>query len=1235
MTTDSAHPEEIRFAVVLNGGVSLAVWMGGVVLELDRLTRARGEDGDAAYRAVLDLVGGTARADVITGTSAGGINGAALALSQVNRAARLSALRGLWVEHGRIDQLLRQPFSGQPQSLLQGDEYFLPKLEEALSGLTADFEEVPADEAPIDLRITTTLLNGVPKVSYDDLGQQLPQTVHQGSFSFRRDPSSCGDERDDFVRDKQVKANLVERLALAARSTASFPFAFEPSYVPVAGDDESGMGKGASWYRDGRQRSRFAVDGGVLVNTPTKEALEAIDRMPAEARVRRVMLLVFPHAPGGSGEDVQDELGGGPTVAGLGGKLLGALYSQSGRTYVDRVEAHNRAAASRRSGRNAMLNQLYGQDRKSLVPQLYRLSRTLYGQYRDVRIRYAATQLAGRLFDAPEADARGMTFERVRAAAEAAQRAWPADQPLPYVPSAPPPQTVLGQEGCWPWGFTMAERLAAATLDLLKRLIWVVPDADPHAQELAALRKQLHKCRAAIRKQRRRLDEGVDPGPPNQRHWAGRLRDYHAALTVPGNEIGAAVREQVVEIGVILRRITEEVLPAVGPEHDDMSELAAWRALLTAPLTCTEQKHLRSGADFLLSRLLALEISATCVSEVAPTGLDQPVELMQVSLRAENPFARQSRTPDDKAAGASLGRFSGFLKRSWRVNDWIWGRLDAATTLSQVVLSPERLYRQCKIEDQAAGSVRECAQRKVDDLVRTLFGTEPERLSGLAAAATNDLVRIYTSKSPDDVPATAPALARLVAWGLHLRIVTEELGALRDAIEADTLDGANRRSAGALFVIQHRTLLDDLERQGGFDTTPEKVERAFAALDAFDQARIGREPLGEELAGDQMIRTAATAAAVAVSVLDSDRSGLGVAKPVTRTLRGASLLPYWAVNGLTRGNRIAQAGGLLAVVLGAALLMLSLFDLLPDGLLAPAAALGAGMVLTAFGYAALRSRTMLHGLVLLSPVIPLVTHAVTRVDPDDPEQKAGVVSLAGVAAVVVVLMVLGSIPVIRRTPFALLADVLPKLLGWLFAALFLALPAAQIGLLLADPAARAVEFVREHRTLSAVLVAVALAVVAIPTAHRQGRGLKRWQRTTTRWELTRTDHPAAATAGWAVAYGVVFLAAGTAGLALPWQGDPVLTAALITAWVFAAVLLLVTPWWVPRQARRRIERVLVDEADRIVYPGQVSAGFVDRLRHKGMTYSYLLKLDGTTLVPRRRARRLVRRIEARLAQRQA
>src|SRR5689334_11833782 len=102
MTSATATPaqapvEEIRLAVVLNGGVSLAVWMGGVVQELNRLTWSESEPG-GAYATVLDAVESTARADVIAGTSAGGINGAALALGQVNRTAQLTRLRGLWVE---------------------------------------------------------------------------------------------------------------------------------------------------------------------------------------------------------------------------------------------------------------------------------------------------------------------------------------------------------------------------------------------------------------------------------------------------------------------------------------------------------------------------------------------------------------------------------------------------------------------------------------------------------------------------------------------------------------------------------------------------------------------------------------------------------------------------------------------------------------------------------------------------------------------------------------------------------------------------------------------------------------------------------------------------------------------------------------------------------------------------------------------------------------------------------
>lgn len=38
---DPEDREDIRIAVVLNGGVSLAVWIGGVVNEINRLVQSR------------------------------------------------------------------------------------------------------------------------------------------------------------------------------------------------------------------------------------------------------------------------------------------------------------------------------------------------------------------------------------------------------------------------------------------------------------------------------------------------------------------------------------------------------------------------------------------------------------------------------------------------------------------------------------------------------------------------------------------------------------------------------------------------------------------------------------------------------------------------------------------------------------------------------------------------------------------------------------------------------------------------------------------------------------------------------------------------------------------------------------------------------------------------------------------------------------------------------------------
>lgn len=105
---DDDHDEEVRFALVLNGRVSLAIWMGGVTPEIDRLTRTR-PGADSGHERVLDLVQARARADVIAGTSAGGINGGFLALGQAYEYSEMSGVRDLWAFKGSFTALLRSP----------------------------------------------------------------------------------------------------------------------------------------------------------------------------------------------------------------------------------------------------------------------------------------------------------------------------------------------------------------------------------------------------------------------------------------------------------------------------------------------------------------------------------------------------------------------------------------------------------------------------------------------------------------------------------------------------------------------------------------------------------------------------------------------------------------------------------------------------------------------------------------------------------------------------------------------------------------------------------------------------------------------------------------------------------------------------------------------------------------------------------------------------------------------
>ena len=635
------------------------------------------------------------------------------------------------------------------------------------------------------------------------------------------------------------------------------------------------------------------------------------------------------------------------------------------------------------------------------------------------------------------------------------------------------------------------------------------------------------------------------------------------------------------------------------------------------------------SAETLLERLLFLEVATTALGDEVNTGATLPVELVQLSAQTQNTFATHSRTADEKLGGWSVNRFGGFLKRSWRANDWTWGRVDAATVLCRTVLHPGRIRRAARLSGYLAlHSAAERAEATLAEVLDGLFaGPPPPALTSLVEKARAELVLVLGDNVHDgDLPTSLPALASLFAWVLHEDIVVQELPEIAAAIRADKIEGGYQRSRGEVFLATEGPLLKRLDEAPRTGPGQLSHEERVRALDAFDAAGIGREPLREESSSDMTIRTATAAAAVAATVLSSGRTGLKAISPVTKAVRGLMLLPYWVVTGLTAKGGLARNLSLLALAFGGTLLALSLFGALPEAIAGPATALGGSAVLVAFAYAAMRTGTLLHGVVLLSPVIPLLTYAVVRArrvdtDPIAPGVQVsdaatqGAITLVVVAALAGVLMLLGSfgatygsvwseldrladrrgVPDVWKPPWRP-ARPRPAWSRWV-TGLVRSLRAPGLGLLGVAVLAAGVAIALQADwalwmdnwsrpgwvkwTLLAVVVLGLMTVGAVLSA-RAGRSLRLLAPTTVVdagqsrvvWRPQRLANPRGMAVGWSVLYGSAYL-----GLAVVFLIDPFGThaalwhrVALVTTVVFAVALVLVVPFVLPRLEFHAISR---------------------------------------------------------------
>jgi patatin-related protein len=996
--------EELRLAVVMNGGVSLAIWIGGVTHEINELVQAK---PGSTYDTLLRATRTTPRVDVIAGTSAGGINGAFLALANVYRRP-LTILGDLWAKKGGFLELFRPAMEGDPPSLMRGDEYFLPSLREAfdqVAPVATRGDAQPVQDVPIHLIMTTTLMRGTLRRFADDFGNNVLEVEHKGRFVFRRG-SQTDPRTDPFAKD-----DIAQRLALAARSTASFPIAFEPSYVPVAAAGPDDLHPDMDPQVE-FPRSRWVLDGGVLMNKPVAPALAAINAQRGEGQVRRVLAYVVPD-PGTPEEAQADDLARRP---GAGKVLLDSLVTLPRAQSI----ADDLAELRETNRRVRTVQALRPEVTPRLGPELEELAPRLFDTYRLIRARRAVANVAdivtAHTMPPPDVSApAGWTLDELLVAFGCDGPALAGAPVLPFVPA----EFRVSDRGDapWDWGLAPAERLARVALDVFRRAILVAPwdDADLR-RTLGEAKGRVHDRYVTLLSSRAGDDRfwseqatllGAPPADTALRAdtikaWAADAVSRWPAVSndpPPARDLMLRALE-LTTIGIVEELVN--AAPALrdavttglqGPNAREAERLAdLLDGLAISPGRPARRRRAARAYDAtvtaVLTRVFAGEVAllAFCVPA---GGVEQAVELVQVSGDTPNAFGGPSRV--DKLAGVSMGHFGAFYKRSWRVSDWIWGRVDGAVRLCQVVLSPARLRQLGETTETLLPLLREAAVGTGDDARE------------LAAMWENDVSRVVQElrflDEPDlPLPPSLPFTATVVARRVHVEVLAKELGNLAAAARFDAGRGG-APSNGMAFAHRYEAATSGGSRPS-----------AGMALDLFANADIAGE-MGDEVGSDLMAVTAGRALAVGVAAADAKGNGLGPVRLIARSLRGVTLTAYGLVYASTRRSKFGTAVSLAVLAVAGALLALSLMADVPGPLKVAATVL----VLGALVEAVLRSKMWELAFAIAVPATAALAVLLTREDLGKIRENVG--PIAGVVGAVVGLMAFGSVRRPSGLPF--------------------------------------------------------------------------------------------------------------------------------------------------------------------------------------------------------------------------
>ena len=332
----SGKTKELRLALVCYGGSSLAIYMHGVTKEIHRLvkgssmlepaapTEQSASPSEQVYAELLRALATSEKnvrtrvvVDIVAGTSAGGINGICLAKA-IARNLSLDPLRDLWFKRGDINGLLNVPPLPLKLDRLVPKKLRMPlnlarlgvrspgqeplRGKEMCQWIHAAFAEMESKRPAasptlvpsghrLQLYVTITDFFGYDRQVPNTDPNPIRDRRHRHALQF-----NYGNGADDFGDDTG--------LTLAARTTSCIPGVFPPVSLDKLGewlgpeqvDVEALTSRYFRLYElaDEPPKNTWFVDGGVLDNKPFGWAVDAIRDQPASHEVTRRLVYIEP-----------------------------------------------------------------------------------------------------------------------------------------------------------------------------------------------------------------------------------------------------------------------------------------------------------------------------------------------------------------------------------------------------------------------------------------------------------------------------------------------------------------------------------------------------------------------------------------------------------------------------------------------------------------------------------------------------------------------------------------------------------------------------------------------------------------------------------------------------------------------------------------------------------------------------------------------------------------------------